>query len=106
MGFKKSDLKKCAMCGNGLMHTGIPIFYKLRIEPMGFDSGAIQRTNAIEQYFGGEAGPGIAIANAMGPNEDLAKPLGEPVELLICQPCGVTPEMYCLLELIEGAKNG
>ena len=102
MGFKKSDIKQCAKCGKGLMHSGVPIFYKVGIQSMGFDKGALQRTAALEQYFGG-AGPGIAIANVMGPDEDLAKSIGKGTNVLICQNCIV--EQINLLELIERSKK-
>jgi hypothetical protein len=79
---KKKDFKKCAICGKGVMHSGQIMFYKVSITMMGIDIGAVQRQHGLEMMMGN-----AAIAHVMGPDEDLAKPLGKPETGLVCQDC-------------------
>ncbi len=80
---KQTDIKPCAICGNGMMHLGIPIFYTIKIQRHGLEAGAIQRQSGLEQFFGGHA----LLANVMGANEDMSKPLTDESELWVCDHC-------------------
>jgi hypothetical protein len=83
MGFKQSDIQPCAICRKGLAASGLPLFYRLRVERFGLDARAIQRQHGLEMMMGA-ASP---LAAVMGPNEDMAKPLMEPRTILICETC-------------------
>ena len=93
---KQEDIKKCAICGNGMMHLGLPFFYTIKIQRHGVDTGAIQRQNGLEQMLGGCA----QLANVMGPNEDIAKPITEEKELWICDHCA-GKDLSTLISTIE-----
>ena len=97
---KADEIQKCSMCGKGVMHAGIPLFYRLRVETMGVDVKAVQRHAGLEQVFGGGQA-GAVLANVMGPGEDIAKPLGEPTTKILCQPCAVKPDLPLLMLLGE-----
>ena len=32
---KAEDFKPCALCGKGMMHTGVPLFYRVTVEHLG-----------------------------------------------------------------------
>lgn len=83
MGFKQSDLRACAVCTRGMMHAGLPLFYRLRVERFGIDMRAVQRQHGLEMMMG-QAAP---LAAVMGPNDDIARVLDGPRDLLICETC-------------------
>lgn len=92
---KRTEISKCALCGQGVMHDGNIIFYRLSIQTFGMDLKAVQRQAGLEQFLGGNA----AIAHAMGPDEDLAIAVHEPETALVCLPCACTPS--CVASLLE-----
>ncbi len=87
---KQPELKPCAVCGKGLAHGGQISFYKVKIEQMVIDLGAMRRQAGLEMMVGG-------LAFHMGPQEDIAKPLQEK-EVLLCMTCSGV----CIAELMEG----
>ncbi len=99
---KAADFKPCAICGKGVMHSGIPLFYRVKVEHMGVDVKAVQRHAGLEQVFGGGQ-PGAVLANIMGPNDAIAKPIIEDQPpVLVCQPCAMEPQPLLLLLEREG----
>lgn len=82
---KQTELRKCCKCGKGVMHSGVPIFFRVRIERMAVNLPAVQRQHGLELMLGGHA----VLANVMGPNEDLAVNLGEPVTTIVCMDCSI-----------------
>ena len=74
---KQTDIKKCAICENGMMHLGIPFFYVIKIQRHSIDLEAIQRQNGLEQMLGGCA----QLANVMGPDEDMTKSFTDEKEI-------------------------
>ncbi len=77
------------------MHSGIPIFFRVRIERMAVNMGAVQRQHGLEQMLGGHA----TLANVMGPNEDLAVKLGDPVNAIVCMDCSIRGSVAEIEEL-------
>lgn len=92
---KQSELKPCAACGKGVMHAGVPIFYRVKIESMCIDAGAVKRQHGLEMMLGGNA----ALAFHMGPQEELAKAISEH-ECIVCSDCAT--DQRPLLLLLEG----
>lgn len=88
------DVRPCHVCGKGILHTGVPLCYRVRIERMGFNRSAIGQILGMEAMFGGHA----EIARAMSPVRDIADPIGEPREILICEQCALEP-IQCLAAL-------
>jgi hypothetical protein len=95
---KSADLKPCAICGKGVMHSGVPIFYRVKLEAMGIDAGAVRQVHGLETMLGN-----VVLARVMGPDPDIAKRLdpSEPRPVLVCQPCALQPRPLMLLQ--EGA---
>lgn len=89
---KQTDIKPCCLCGNGVLHTGVPLFYRITIERMGADRHAIERQTGLEMMLGGQA----RLANVMGPNENMANVIDTFVNKgLVCHSCGEKPHsMY------------
>lgn len=93
---KADEVKPCAMCGRGVMHTGLPLFYRVKVEAMGVDVRAVQRRAGLEQMMGGGSA-GALLARVMGPDEDIAKPVVDDYPtVLICQPCAFQPHPLLL----------
>ena len=90
---KQSELKKCALCGLGMMHAGVPIFYRVTLERFCVDVSALQRRHGLELMLSGNA----VLAAVMGPNEDIAKSLDDNVTLLICMDCATKRACVALL---------
>lgn len=82
---KQRELKKCAGCGKGVMHANCPIFFRVRIERMAVNLPAVERQHGLELQLGRNA----AIAAVLGPDEDIAVQLGDPVSILVCQDCSI-----------------
>lgn len=83
----------CAVCQSGIGATGLPLFWVLTIERFGLDMQAIQRQQGLTMMLGGHAG----IASVMGPDEDMAKPMMEPVKVSICESCAMRPVLVVAL---------
>ena len=94
---KHEDIKPCAICGQGVMSKGIPLFYTIKIQRHAIDLGAVQRQNGLEQMMGGHA----QLANIMGPNEDMTKQMTEEKEVWVCDDCSNNKLMSLLLAIEE-----
>ena len=95
---KQTDIKPCALCGKGVMHTGLPLFYRVTVERMGVDLRAVTRQHGLELMLGNPV-----IAHAMGLQEDIAKPIGQAVTVAICEDCAGDASAYCLPRILERA---
>lgn len=73
----------CSLCGNKIGHTGLPLFWRLTVERFGIDVNAVRRQDGLTAVLGGH----VAIAQAMGPDDDMATPLMEPLTLTVCESC-------------------
>lgn len=81
--FKQSDFQPCAICHRGMMHAGMPVFYRLKVERLGLDMQAIRRQHGLEMMMGAAA----PLASIMGPNETMATVIDGPHTILICETC-------------------
>ncbi len=93
---KQTDIKKCCICKNGMMHLEIPVFYTIKIQRHRIETDAVQRQNGLEQMLGGHA----QLANIMGMDEDMTKPITEEKELWICDHCA-NEDLLTLIAAIE-----
>ena len=96
---KQTDFQPCAICQQGMMHTGLPVFYRLHIETMGIDIKAVDRQVGFERFMGGNA----ALAYHMGAQEEMAKPIYEGTTLLLCHACAMDHEtrFFQILAAVE-----
>lgn len=83
-GMKQNDIKPCLLCGKGVMHTGSPAFFRVKLEHMCINLNAVHRQAGLEQLLGGNA----SLAFHMGMQEDIASPVTT-CEGLICQSCAL-----------------
>ena len=65
------------------MASGLPLFWRVRIERFGISAPAVQRQTGLAMLLGS-----AALASVMGPDEDLASPMMEPKTVTICDTCG------------------
>ena len=78
------DVAKCRMCGKAIGHTGLPLFWRVRIQRYGLKIGALQRQQGLTMMLGGHAG----LAQIMGANEDMADKILD-VEITLCENCAM-----------------
>ena len=98
---KQTDFQPCAICQKGVMHTGLPLFYKVRFVPMGIDTGAVQRQHGMELLLGGNA----ALAYHMGPQETMASPVVDEQTVLLCHTCAHEPHTSFLHILASSEES-
>lgn len=90
------QITNCKICGKGLAHAGIPIFYQVKIQTFGLDRRAIETQRGLEMMLG-DAAP---LARVFAPDPHIAKPVGEESTVLVCQSCAVAidaPPFICLM---------
>jgi hypothetical protein len=92
---REDELRKhaiCSKCKNRIGHTGVPIFWTLKIDRIGIKMDAIQRQQGLAMMLGGNA----LLAQVMGPNEDMTQPMMDTIEITLCEECA-----HPIMELIE-----
>lgn len=97
-GLKQRDFAPCALCGRGVAACGHVHFYRVRMEQFVFDANAIRRQHGLETMLGQAA----ALAQALGPDEDLAKRVSV-TEQLVCGECALTSD--ALSRLQDGGRD-
>lgn len=109
-GLRERDLGdgRCALHGGPLNEGGHPMFYRVRIERFCFRPDAIHRRLGLEQYFAGGPATGggrwsAVLAQVMGADEDLARRLGEPRTILVCQQCALAIDAAPIGVMLERA---
>ena len=104
MAFQRKDIKKCACCLQGIANKGQFLFWRLKVERLGLDHGAIQREHGMEQFMGGN----VALASVFSDGRDLAKTVDGPHEFLVCENCVTRymPGVFMACENTEAKKTG
>lgn len=93
---KQKDIKKCVLCGEGVMHGGQVTFYRLQVERLIINVGAVKRQHGLEIMLGSPQ-----LAAVMGTDEDIARPVdGEPIVAIVCEECSMKD---CLAAIYERA---
>ena len=90
---KQRDIQPCVMCQRGVMHDNNLAFYRLDLQYLIANVGAIQRQSGLEMLLGGHA----RIALALGPDEDMATPISQGV-VLVCLECATTYPLAAIAE--------
>lgn len=81
-GIKQRELKPCALCKRGVAHDGNILFWRIRFDRLGLNVPAIERQHGLELLLGSPR-----LAQAMGPDADIAKIIDGDHEALVCEPC-------------------
>lgn len=97
---RAADLRPCALCGKGVMHTGVPLFWRVSLQRMGVDLAAVQQGHGMETYFGGH----VALARVFH-DPEIAKPFGEGRTILVCEECAAEPVSVWRLGLPERGEG-
>jgi hypothetical protein len=95
---KEKELREkavCSVCLKKIGQSGLPLFWTLKIERHGIDMGAVQRKTGLAHMLGGHA----ILASAMGPNEEMTKPLMAPVCVVVCETCSM--KQICIAALAD-----
>lgn len=95
---KERKLRKhatCSLCMQKIGATGLPLFYRVTLERFGLRLDAIRRQAGLEMSLNGH----VALAQAMGPNEEIAVPMMETLVLVVCEPCSTSLEPCCVARL-------
>lgn len=85
----RKDFKPCAICRKGVMHTGLPLFWRIHIERIGVDMQAVQRQHGLEQFFGGTSPGAVVLADVFSDGTPVGKPLNEGTTVLVCEDCAM-----------------
>jgi hypothetical protein len=99
---REGELRKhavCTLCGKKVMHTGLPLFYRVTAERFGIDLQAAKRQDGLAQFLGGHVG----LAQIMGPDEVMSKAVMEPAVATACEACSTEP--HCVAELAERGEK-
>jgi hypothetical protein len=86
---KEKELREaaeCARCHKKIGASGLPLFWRVRIERYGLDVRALERQQGLAMIVGS-----AALAQVLGPDEDLATPVMDPVTVTICESCCTEP---------------
>ena len=87
----------CSLCRQKIGASGLPMFWTVEINQYVINMSAAQRQQGLGLMLGG------ALALHMGPDEDLAKALGEPAKITVCASCTADPT--CVAALAELGQN-
>lgn len=97
---KEEELRKhclCSLCGEKIMaRGGLPLFYRVTVERFGINLRAAQRQDGLAQFLGH-----TQLARIMGPDEDIASPLMEPLVLTVCETCSYSIEAPTIAGMVE-----
>jgi len=94
---KEKELREvatCVLCGKAIGNTGLPLFWRVRIERYGLKADAMRRQQGLGMMIGGQ------LAQVMGPDEDLAEKTFS-TEITVCETCATKPELTCVAVLAE-----
>lgn len=75
----------------------MPIFWTLKVQRHGIDMKAVNRQAGMEMMMNGH----VPLAQILGPNEDMTKPLSVEVKLTACDNCAYDHRTMNLAEVVE-----
>ena len=97
---KANELQPCAICTKGVMHAGMPLFWRVSLQRMAVDLEASRQLVGMETFFGN-----VALARVFT-DPDIASPFGEPRTILVCEQCaGESTSVYQLGLPEEGGEG-
>lgn len=94
---KEKELRKytlCANCHTDICSSGLPLFWRVKIERFGIDMNAVRRQDGLTAFLGGQS----LLAQVVGPDEEMTQDMLKPVTVAICDACAMKPDL-CLAVL-------
>lgn len=98
---KESELEEhlnCNFCNTSIMSTGLPLFYVVKMRRYGVHLDRVKRRVGLGMLLTPH------LARAMGPDDDLAEPIGEEVKFTLCENCS-TSKYLALLAIAEKERE-
>ena len=89
------EVAECRMCGKAIGHTGLPLFWRVRIRRYGLKVDAISQQQGLAMMLGGRGD----LAQIMGPDKDMAEIITD-VEITLCERCA-TEKRWPVMALVE-----
>lgn len=72
----------CSLCEDKIMAAGLPLFWTVTVARYGIKAKAVERQQGLAMLLGS-----AALAQVMGPDEDMTVPMMDPVTLTVCENC-------------------
>lgn len=91
IGVKETELRRyadCSICRQKIGASGVPLFYRVTVERFGVMLPAVRRQDGLGALIGS-----ARLAQVMGTDEELTRPMMEPLILSICETCSTS---HCL----------
>lgn len=88
---KATELKKhatCSLCRNPILSSGLPLFWRVTIEHLAVDIGAVNRQYRLGKMLGSHT-----LAATIGPDKDVAKPIVDQTQITVCQHCSLANKL-------------
>lgn len=82
----KEEFMLCCVCGKGMAAGGMH-FYRIHVDHMALDFGAIRRRVGLELMMGGS----VALADTFTPDTKLAQAM-DSHEVQVCAKCALDPK--------------
>lgn len=83
------ELKPCSLCRKGLIHTGVPLFWRVNIERMGIDLQKARQLAGLSMMLGSPH-----LASVMGDDRAIGVVIEDSrVELLVCEDCALAKSL-------------
>ena len=97
---KQNEFEKCIKCDKGMMHNNQIAFFVVNIKYMGMDLNAVREQHGLEMSMGAAA----PLAQIMGPNRDLAKPIDQ-AKAFLCMDCAIQTRVWDVFEMTGNKKQ-
>ena len=97
---KRDDFTPCLKCGRQVGQANPLLFFRVTVQRMMFDHRAIQQTAGLELILRSPK-----LADVFAPDNDLAKPLGEPEKFLLCDECAMSSYPVAVLEELAANRR-
>lgn len=90
----------CALCSEKIGKSRLPLFWRVTVQRFGIKLDAIRRREGLAMMLGGSQ----QLAYAMGPDEDMAVEVMEPIKITVCETCAVE-RPFLLAAMLEVAEK-
>lgn len=99
---KEKELREaatCDLCKRQVMAFGMPLFLRVTVTRYGIKADPVRRQTGLAMVMGN-----ALLANAMGPNEDMAEIISERT-ITACETCAQKSENHLLYQILCGEED-